>query len=188
MPVYHTLGHIPRKRHIVYRQPDGRLYTEELMGNLGFTGPSSLVYHVHQPTQVLSVEPMKELAWVADWEATFRNRHFRTSRLPATRSVTADRVPLLFNADVALSFVQPIEDDEYFYRNAQGDELIFVSDGEGVLESPLGSLPFGGATTSSSRAASSTDTASPGARRACWSSRARGSCARPADTATSSGN
>ena len=61
MPVYHTLGRIPRKRHIVYRQRDGRLYTEELMGNLGFTGPSSLVYHVHQPTQVLSVEPVKEI-------------------------------------------------------------------------------------------------------------------------------
>ena len=143
MPVYHTLGHIPRKRHIVYRQRDGRLYTEELMGNMGFTGPSALVYHVHQPTQVLAVEPVKELAWVADWEATFRNRHFRTSMLPATRSVTADRVPLLFNADVALSFVQPLEDDEYFYRNAQGDEVVYVSDGEGVLESPMGSLAFG---------------------------------------------
>ena len=44
---------------------------------------------------------------------------------------------------MALSFVQPLEDDEHFYRNAQGDEVVYVSDGEGVLESPLGSLPFG---------------------------------------------
>ena len=142
MPIYHTLGHIPRKRHIVYRQTNGRLYTEELMGNMGFVGPSSLLYHVHQPTQVLSVEPVKELAWVADREAAFRNRHFRTARLAPARSVTADRIPLLFNADVALSFVEPLEDDKFFYRNAQGDEIIYVSDGGGVLESPLGSLAF----------------------------------------------
>jgi len=87
------------------------------MGNMGFVGPSSLVYHVHQPTQVLSVEPVKELSWVADWEATFRNRHFFTSRLSATRSPTADRIPLLFNADVALSFVQPLEDDDILLPN-----------------------------------------------------------------------
>jgi homogentisate 1,2-dioxygenase len=143
MPIYHALGQIPRKRHSVYRQPSGRLYAEELMGNMGFTGPASLLYHVHQPTAVLSVEPFKELPWAADRESTFRNRHFRTAQLPATRSLIADRIPLLFNADVALSFVQPLEDDEYFYRNAQGDEIVYVSDGAGVMESPLGRLAFG---------------------------------------------
>ena len=143
MPIYHALGQIPRKRHTIYRQASGRLYTEELMGNMGFTGPASLIYHVHQPTQVLAVEPLKELSWVADWEPAFRNRHFRTGQLPPGRSATADRIPLLFNADVAISFAQPLEDDEYFYRNAQGDEIVYVSDGGGVLESPLGSLAFG---------------------------------------------
>jgi homogentisate 1,2-dioxygenase len=143
MPIYHSLGTTPRKRHVVFRQPSGRLYTEELMGNMGFTGPASLVYHVHQPTQVLRIEPVKDLAWVAGEETTFRNRHFCTARLSPARSATADRIPLLFNADVALSFVQPTEDDEYFYRNAQGDEVVFVSDGAGVLESPLGRLVFG---------------------------------------------
>jgi homogentisate 1,2-dioxygenase len=113
------------------------------MGNMGFTGPASLVYHVHQPTQVLRIEPVKDLAWGADGASTLRNRHFRTARLPPTRSATADRIPLLFNKDVALSFVQPTEDDETFYRNAQGDEIVYVSDGAGVLESPLGRLAFG---------------------------------------------
>jgi homogentisate 1,2-dioxygenase len=143
MPIYHTLGLVPRKRHTVFRQPGGLLYTEELMGNLGFAGPSSLVYHIHQPTQVLEVVPVKELSWVADWETTFRNRHFRTSQLPSTASVTANRIPLLFNSDVAILFAQPLGDDEYFYRNAQGDEVVYVSDGAGVLESPFGRLVFG---------------------------------------------
>jgi len=142
MPIYHTLGHVPRKRHIVFRQPNGTLYTEELMGNMGFVGPSSLVYHVHQPTQVLDLSLVTELAWMADPDPRFRNRHFRTGRLPASHSVITDRIPLLFNADVALSFVQPDEDDESFYRNAQGDEVVYVSDGAGMLESPLGAIAF----------------------------------------------
>ena len=105
MPIYHTLGLLPPKRHIVFRQPNGTLYTEELMGNKGFVGPSSLVYHVHQPTQVLDVSLVTEFAWIADLDPTFRNRHFRTGRLPASCSVITDRIFLLFNVDVALFFV-----------------------------------------------------------------------------------
>ena len=92
-PIYHSLGSgiHPRKRHIVFRQPDGALYTEELMGNMGFTGPSSLVYHVHQPTQVKDVSLVKALAWEADPEPTFRNRHFRTRR-PARDAAASRRI------------------------------------------------------------------------------------------------
>ena len=142
MPMYHQLGTLPRKRHIVFRRPDGRLYPEELIGNQGFVGPSSLLYHVQQPTQVLSVNTVKELRWEVDPDPTLRHRHFRTAALASTPSVTADRIPLLFNPDVAMSFVSPERDDEYFYRNAQGDEVVYVSDGAGVLETQLGDLAF----------------------------------------------
>src|SRR5262245_25688567 len=142
MPIYHSLGEMPRKRHIQFRRPDGALYYEELIGNKGFVGPSSLLYHIQHPTQVRSVRLVKELPWEADPDHTFRHRHFRTAQLPSQRSITADRVPLLFNQDVAMDIVQPTQEDDYFYRNAQGDELIFVSDGAGVLETQLGELPF----------------------------------------------
>ena len=62
MPVYHQLGEIPRKRHSIFRRPDGGLYAEELIGNKGFVGPSSLLYHIHRPTQVLRkvrLEPLQ---------------------------------------------------------------------------------------------------------------------------------
>ena len=55
MPIYHKLGEIPRKRHSVFRKSDGSLYVEELMGNKGFTGPSSLLYHIDQPTRIKSL-------------------------------------------------------------------------------------------------------------------------------------
>jgi len=142
MPIYHQLGTMPPKRHITFRKESGGLYYEELIGNKGFVGPSSLLYHIQHPTQVRSTRLIKELPWQEDPDHAFRHRHFRTAQLPTQKSITADRVPLLFNADVAMDIVQPTEEDEYFYRNAQGDELVFVSDGEGVLESQLGEVPF----------------------------------------------
>ncbi len=142
MPFYHRLGEIPRKRHMIFRQQDGSLHPEELMGNKGFVGPSSLLYHLHAPTRVGQVRQLKRLNWESDPEPMLRHRHFRTGLLQPTPSSTLDRIPLLFNRDVACSFSRPEQDDDFFYRNAQGDELIYVSQGEGVLESIFGDLPF----------------------------------------------
>ncbi len=142
MPIYHSLGAIPRKRHIVFRQGSGALLTEELVGNKGFVGPSSLVYHIRQPTQIRAARTLQAVRWQEEPDRQFRHRHFRTGGLARTASITADRVPLLFNADVALSFVAPTAEDDYFYRNAQGDEVVYVSEGTGTLETQLGQLPF----------------------------------------------
>ena len=142
MPIYHTLGEIPHKRHSVFRKSDGSLYVEELMGNKGFTGPSSLLYHLYQPTQLKSLRHLINLDWEADPAPNTQLRHFKTAGLPSTSSAILDRIPLLFNSDVGALFVQPQAEDDFFYRNGQGDELIYVSDGEGVLETQFGDLPF----------------------------------------------
>jgi homogentisate 1,2-dioxygenase len=144
MPVYHSLGEIPRKRHSIFRSPDGGLYAEELMGNKGFVGPSSLLYHIRRPTQVMRVHEFRPLLWETEPAPRLRHRHFRTRSVATGPSPTADRVPVLFNNDVALSVVCPQQEDPYFYRNAQGDEVMFVSEGEGVLETMLGDLTFRG--------------------------------------------
>jgi len=142
MPIYHQLGDIPRKRHVVFRSPQGGLYAEELVGNKGFVGPSSLLYHAHQPTHVKQTRQMRDLQWECDPERQFRHRHFRTHQLPSGGSLVLDRMPLLYNPDVAMLFAQPTEGDDFFYRNAQGDEIVFVADGAGILETQLGDLPF----------------------------------------------
>ncbi len=142
MPVYHTLGRIPRKRHIAFRKPDGGLYAEQLMGNEGFTGPASLLYHVRPPTTLLAVKKLRELAWESDDCGGLRHRHFRTAGLPDGGSPTLDRVPLLFNQDIAMLFARPTAADEHFYRNAQADEVVYVSEGSGVLETVFGDLPY----------------------------------------------
>ena len=142
MPIYHTLGKIPRKRHIIFRKPDGGLYNEELVGHEGFTGTSSLLYHVHPPTTVKSAKRLKETKYEIDPDNALRHRHFLTSKVKAGGSPTLDRIPILFNSDIAMLYVEPTKADEHFYRNAQGDELIYVAKGSGVLESQYGDLPY----------------------------------------------
>jgi len=142
MPIYHQLGRIPRKRHVAFRQPDGSLCPEELVGNKGFSGPSSLLYHLRLPTAVKSVRPFRDLSWDAESDRTLRHRHFRTTPLETGPSAILDRVPLLFNADVALEMVRPDKEDDFFYRNGQGDEIVFVTEGAGALESSFGAVAF----------------------------------------------
>ena len=115
--------------------------------NQGFVGPSSLLYHLRLPTAVKSVRPVAALEWVAEPERVVRHRHFKTAGLSTGPSAVRDRVPLLFNSDVALSLVRPRKEDAVFYRNAQGDEVVFVVEGDGVLESSFGSSATGPATT-----------------------------------------
>ena len=138
MPIYHTLGSIPRKRHTVFRRPDGGLYSEELMGHEGFTGTSSLVYHLHPPTTVRSARKLREVVWEADTDTSLRHRHFLTSRCKRGGSMTLDRVPLLFNSDIGMLYSEPDVTDSHFYRNSEADEVVYVVEGSGVLESTFG--------------------------------------------------
>jgi homogentisate 1,2-dioxygenase len=142
MPFYKTLGEIPRKRHIAFRKPGGGIYAEQLVGHEGFTGTSALLYHVHPPTTVKAVRRVKELKWEADPDATLRHRHFRTAQARKGGSPTLDRIPLLFNADIGMLYVEPDENDAHFYRNAQADECVYVAKGSGVVETQFGDLPF----------------------------------------------
>lgn len=142
MPLYHSLGEVPHKRHTAFRQPDGELYQEHLMGSLGFSGPSSLLYHVHPPTRVLRTATIRQMKLEAEADEMLRMRHFRLADVPSSESLAVDRAPLLFNSDVSMWLVRSAKVDDSFYRNAQADEVIYVSEGEGTLESQMGELPY----------------------------------------------
>ncbi len=142
MPIYHTLGQVPRKRHTAFRRPDGGLYAEELMGHEGFVGTSSLLYHVFPPTTVKSARKVKDIVWEADEDTSLRHRHFRTARAKKGGSPTMDRIPLLFNTEIAMLYVEPDEQDAHFYRNSMADEVVYVTEGQGALESVFGDLPY----------------------------------------------
>ena len=139
---YHRLGQLPAKRHTALRRPDGSIHYEELMGNRGFGGPSSLLYHLHMPTAIQSSELLKEVKLEAEPNRDLRNRHFDSGKVTCGPSLTLDRTPLLFNSDVTLSLARPTLTDAAFARNGQADEVIYVAEGQGTLESAFGDVAY----------------------------------------------
>src|SRR4026208_2401703 len=112
------------------------------MGQEGFWGTSSLPYHVHPPTTVKSARRVKEIVWEADDDTSLRHRHFLTARAKKGGSPTMNRIPLLFNSEIALLYAEPEALDAHLYRNSQADEVAYVVEGSGVLESVYGDLPY----------------------------------------------
>ena len=144
MAYYHRLGQIPRKRHTQFRQPDGSLYSEQLVGTQGFHGVSSLLYHVHPPTQIKHVGTPKPYAPKLLKDRPLQPEHLRTLAQTSTGGdYLAARQTLLGNADVTMSICNPTDKRmDYYYKNAQADEVIFVHEGSGELWSQLGKVVF----------------------------------------------
>lgn len=142
MAHYVKLGEIPRKRHTQFRKPDGSLYAEEVFGTKGFSGIASTLYHANLPTQVAQYQYLGDLTpETLDFEP-LRHRHLKTHALPPSGDPITGRVPFLVNSDVLLALARPVEPMEYFYKNADGDDLLFVHEGSGRLETLFGTLPY----------------------------------------------
>jgi homogentisate 1,2-dioxygenase len=142
MPRYVRLGTVPPKRHIQFRQPDGKLYAEQVFGTKGFSGIASILYHLHLPTQVAGFEPLGDARPETLPDAPLRHRHLKTRDLPASGDPVSGRVPLLVNEDVSFGLCRPAAPMDYFYKNADGDDLLFVHEGRGRLETMFGTLPY----------------------------------------------
>ena len=143
MPRYHTLGKIPHKRHTTFKKEDGSLYQEELFGTAGFAGMSSLIYHLYPPTIVTqpikshSVEPKIAVA------QNLKNVSFKGFDIKQEKEYFNSRKTLFVNATMQIGLARPkMFDKEYFYKNADSDELIFVHVGTGKLNTMYGSLEF----------------------------------------------
>jgi len=143
MSYYHKLGQIPHKRHTQFRKPDGGLYREEVMGLEGFHGLESMLYHGFLPPRVLSTEYLGDACVRYTPYGPLRHRAFATAEQPAGGDPVAARRVLLGNDDVTLGVSRATQSMNYFYRNAQAYEVWFVHEGEGVLRTQFGRLPFG---------------------------------------------
>ena len=142
---YVSRGNIPHKRHTQHRAPDGSLYAEELFGMEGFTGRSSLLYHLVPPTRTHRIEPVRDLMYEAVDDGVHRHRLVKTGAMSLSGNIVDGRVPLFFNSDVLMGVMRPSEGlpENTFYRNGEGDEMLFVHEGTGVLESSFGTLKYG---------------------------------------------
>jgi homogentisate 1,2-dioxygenase len=141
MPFYQRRGDVPRKRHIVFRE-NGRLLTEEVMGLEGFSGNESILYHLESPCRVKELgafTPIEREEWIPD---THAHRLQNTYDVPQEGDEIAGRRTLMWNADVEISFCRPSGTMDYFFRNGEGDEVIFVHEGRGTLETIFGDVPY----------------------------------------------
>ncbi len=144
MPIYHRLGRIPHKRHTVFEKPDGGLYYEQLFGTEGFSGMSSLLYHVHRPTMVREISGSVDCTPLAAVERNLTSRMVKGWHLAPEDDFLDARKIVLFNNDLNIALAAPRQSmGSYFYKNADADELIFVHKGTGTLRSFLGNLRFG---------------------------------------------
>jgi homogentisate 1,2-dioxygenase len=142
---YAARGSIPHTRHTQHRAPDGALYTEELFGVEGFTGRSSLLYHVTPPTQTYRIEPAGEVLLEEADDGYHHHRLIDAAEVEPRGDAVTGRIPLFFNGDVVMGVVRPADPmpEATFYRNGEADEMLFVHEGEGLLDTVFGPLRYG---------------------------------------------
>ena len=142
MAYYTKLGQLPPKRHIQVRRPDGALYSEEVFGTEGFVGPTSTLYHIHPPTQVTGWKTLYSTKVEYVEQEVMRMRHLKTAPMAPNGDPVTGRVVLFGNADVEMSVCVPAEPMEYFFKNAMGDECLFIHHGHGTVWTMFGTLKF----------------------------------------------
>jgi homogentisate 1,2-dioxygenase len=143
MPRYHKLGSFPHKRHTVFKNGGEKLHYEQLFGTIGFEGMSSLLYHIHPPTQVKSIEKKIDISPKIAVKNNMQMRGFKGFNINEKLDFLKSRVPILTNSDVTLHLSNPINSKaDYFYKNVDADEVIFVHKGTGVLRTPMGKIEF----------------------------------------------
>lgn len=142
MPFYHQLGNVPEKRHVVFRRPTGELYQEELVGTQGFSGMSSLVYHIFPPTKVKQKDKPYSVKPKVAVENGLDAMSFQGFQIKPEEDYIKSRKTLFVNASMHIGLAAPKKSTPYFFKNADADEMIFVHKGSGVVTTMFGKLRF----------------------------------------------
>jgi homogentisate 1,2-dioxygenase len=143
MPHYHKLGAIPPKRHTQFRRPDGELYKEELFSTEGFSNIYSLLYHHYPPTAILRVGKPKNVKPEIVDDMEMLHRSFQNFNVEPKDDFLESRVILLTNSDLQIAMACPKKSmTDYFYKNGDSDEVIFVHKGSGNFRSNYGQIRF----------------------------------------------
>jgi len=143
MPHYHTLGSIPPKRHTQFRKPEGGLYAEQLFSTEGFSNDYSLLYHCHPPTQIINTDaPVHAMPEVAE-EKMLKHRCLEGFQVKPEKDYLQSRKPVLVNHDCHIVLAAPQKSmTDYFYKNADADEMVFVHEGSGKIITQYGEIEF----------------------------------------------
>jgi homogentisate 1,2-dioxygenase len=143
MPQYHTLGQIPHKRHTQFRKPNGELYSEELFSTHGFSNVFSLIYHNYPPTLIKETgKPFSREPKIAH-QRLLKHHSFRGFNIEAEDDYIKSKKPVLVNNDLQIALAAPRKSiTDYFLKNADADEMIFIHEGSGTLKTLYGEIDF----------------------------------------------
>ncbi len=137
------MGSVPPKRHTIHEKPEGGIYYEQLFGTEGFHGLSSLLYHTHRPTMISSYGETFDLKPKAAIENNIKSRMLEGFNIKAKDDYLKARTPVLFNDDVQIDIASPKKGTiNYFYKNSDSDEILFIQKGSGILKTLFGELKF----------------------------------------------
>ena len=140
---YYTLGKVPAKRHTQFRKEDGTLYSEQLFSTEGFSDLYSLLYHCHPPTQIVQVGDPYSVAPKTIHDKQLKHRSLKGFNVPATDDYLESRKAVLVNNDCKILLAAPKKSmADYYFKNADADEVIFVHEGTGTLKTMYGNLSF----------------------------------------------
>jgi homogentisate 1,2-dioxygenase len=142
MPFYKRLGNIPRKRHTAFRKEDESLYREQVMGTKGFSGIQSILYHHDAPTEIIKSKIYADCHLEYEEQKDLCHRHFQTDIESKRGDAVSGRQFILGNDDLLIGVVKTTESMDYYYRNSEGDELLFVHYGTGKVESMFGTIHY----------------------------------------------
>jgi homogentisate 1,2-dioxygenase len=145
MAYYRQVGEVPQKRHTQFRDADGKLYYEELMGEEGFSSDSSLLYHRGVPSAITSAEVWELPSQARTPNHPLKPRHLKLHDLVTGQDAVTDRRLVLGNNDVRIGYVTTggaESGPSPLYRNAIGDECVYVESGSGTVETVFGVLAY----------------------------------------------
>jgi homogentisate 1,2-dioxygenase len=143
MPIYHRLGTFPQKRHTIFKQPDGRYYYEQLFGTEGFNNHSALLYHTHRPTQIKEILSSTDVSPKIAIAKNIKPLLLKGFNVAPKDDFLESRTDLLVNSDCILGLAAPTKSlRNYFYKNADADEMLFVHRGKGKLRTMMGNIDF----------------------------------------------
>lgn len=143
MPIYHHLGKFPEKRHTTFFKNDGTLHYEQLFGTEGFHGMASLLYHLHRPTMVKEIKAIKDVSPKIAMAKSLLSQRLKGFDLPSEKDFLDSRKIMYCNNDLQIGLAAPQEStSNYFYKNVDADEVIFVHKGSGTLKTLVGNIDF----------------------------------------------
>ncbi len=143
MPRYHKLGDIPKKRHTIFKDKNGNFLYEELFGTIGFDGMSSLMYHTQRPTQVKEILKTYSVSPKAAVQNNMRSMMLNGFSVKPVSDFLESRKSILFNDTCQINLAAPTSSlSDYFYKNTDSDEVLFVHKGSGKLKTFLGNIDF----------------------------------------------